>query len=127
MAYYVHRPDDPIHTHIVPKGDNVTNVNHYYYCYYYCYCYCYFIWWSPFIPSMNLYEVSLITIYDSNVPSKPLSYYGIHGFNESRSFIYIHTIIYYIHNYIRSFLNIILRPILMVRMRLELASYCLCV
>ena len=33
----------------------------------------------------------------------------------------------FIHNYIRSFLNIILRPIVMVRTRLEHVSYCLCV
>ena len=33
----------------------------------------------------------------------------------------------FIHNYIRSLLNIILRPILMVRMGLEPVSYCLCV
>ena len=32
------------------------------------------IWWSPFVPSRNLDEVSLIIIYGSNVPSKPLSY-----------------------------------------------------
>ena len=31
----------------------------------------------------------------------------------------------FIHNYIRSFLNIILRSILMVLTMLELASYCL--
>ena len=31
------------------------------------------------------------------------------------------------HNYIRSLLNIILRPILMRRTVLELATYCLCV
>ena len=34
----------------------------------------------------------------------------------------------FIHNYIRSLLNIIVRPILMVRRtRLEPASYCMCV
>ena len=33
-------------------------------------------------------KFSLITIYGSNVPSKPLSCLGIYGFNESRSFIY---------------------------------------
>ena len=32
-----------------------------------------------------------------------------------------------IYNYIRLLLNIILRPILMVRSRPELTSYCLCV
>ena len=31
------------------------------------------------------------------------------------------------HNYIRSLLNISLRPILMVRTRLELMLFCLCV
>ena len=40
--------------------------------------YCYFY----------LVKFSLITIYGSNVLSKPLLYKGNYGFNESRSFIY---------------------------------------
>ena len=53
----------------------------------YIYC-CYFIWWRPFIPSRNYMKFSLITIYGSNVPSNLRSCQCIHGFNESRSFIY---------------------------------------
>ena len=43
-----------------------------------------------FIPSEM--KFSLITIYGSNVHSKPLSFEGIHGFNDSRSFMYTYKI-----------------------------------
>ena len=47
-------------------------------------------------------KFSLIIIYGSNVPSKPLSCYGINDLNERRSFIYTQLYIYiyiYIYNY----------------------------
>ena len=52
------------------------------------YLYCYFGGVLSSHPGILVFT----TLYGSNIPSKPLSYRGIHGFNESRSFI---------HNYIR--------------------------
>ena len=64
-------------------------------------CYCYFIWWSPFIPSRNLDEV--FNYNHMALMSYPLLYQGIHGFNDSRSFMYtlLYTIIskYYFKTY----------------------------
>ena len=74
-------------------------------------------WWSPFIPSRNLkYVFTYMSIMSIRRSSRIKDF---NDFNESRSFI--------IHNYIRSFLNIILILILIVRTRLETISYCLCV
>ena len=71
------------------------------YCFFLLLFLLFFILWSPFIPSRNLDEL-------------------IHGFNESRSFNYT---LLYKNLIIRSLVNIILRPILIVQTRLEHASY----
>ena len=77
------------------------------------------IMWSHFIPSRNIDEVSLITIYSSN---------ALRSCSRVKASMVLtiadHLVI---HNYIRSLLNIILRPILMVRTGLEPASYRSCV
>ena len=78
-----------------------------------------FIWWSPFIASRNLDDIFTY----NHMAQISL---------RSRSRVKASTVLnradyLFIHNYIRSLLNIILRPILIVRTRLEPASYCLCV
>ena len=72
-------------------------------------------WWSPFIPYRNLYEV--ITYNHMAIMSL-----------RSHSHVKVSIVLtrannLFIQNYIRLLLNIILRPILIVRMGLELASY----
>ena len=75
------------------------------------------LWWSPFIPFRNLDEVftynhmALLSLRSrSHVKASVVLTRADHLF---------------IHNYIRSLLNIILRPISMVRTGLVLATYCL--
>ena len=58
---------------IIVASDILEFVYIYVYIYIYIVIVVIFIWWSPFIPFRNIDEVSLITIYGSNVPSKPLS------------------------------------------------------
>ena len=72
-------------------------------CMYVCYCII-FIWWNPFIPSRNLDEVIMSLRSHSRVKASMVLTRADHLF---------------IHNYIRSLLNIILKPSLMVRMRLD--------
>ena len=84
----------------------------------YCYCYYYYYFVESFHPIQELRR----------------SFRYIHMalmFLRSRSHVKASMVLMraglFIHNYIRSFLNIILRPILMVRTGLKPVSYCLCV
>ena len=74
---------------------------------------------KSFIPSMNLDEVIFIFIYMALMSFRSRSHV-------KASMDLMRDDNLFIHNYIRSLLNIILRSILMVRTGLEFASYCLC-
>ena len=75
--------------------------------------------WSPFIVSRNLDD---IFTYNHMALMSIRSRYHVKA-----SIVLTRADNVLIHNYIRSLLNIMLRPILMVRTRLEPSSYCLCV
>ena len=76
-------------------------------------------WWSPFVPSRNLDEVFTY----NNMALMSL---------RSRSHIKASMVLtradyLFINNYVRSLINNISRPILLVRTGLEPESYCLCI
>ena len=77
------------------------------------------VWWSPFIPSWNLDKVFT---YNHITLMFLRSRYHVKA-----SMVLTRADHLFIHNYIRSLINIILRSILMDLTGLEPASYCLCV
>ena len=76
-------------------------------------------WWSPFTPSRNLDEVFTYN-HMALISLRSLSHV-------KASMVLTRADHLFIHNYIRSHINIILRPIILDRTGLEPASYCLCV
>ena len=86
---------------------------------YYCYCYFILFWWSYFIRSRNLDEFLNYNHMDlMSLRSRSRVMASIVLTRADHLFIY---------NYIISLLNIMLRHILIIRTRLEPASYWLCV
>ena len=75
------------------------------------YCYCYCIWWSPFIPSRNLDEVFIYN-HMALISLRSRSHVKASMVKTRADYLFI-------HNYMRSLLNIIVRPMLMVRTRFE--------
>ena len=84
----------------------------------YCYCYCYFVyWWIPFIPSRNIVDVFTY----NHMTLMCL---------RSRSHVKASMVLtranhFYIHNYIISLLNIILKYSLFVRIRIKIYIQCM--
>ena len=77
------------------------------------------IWWIPFIPSMNLDEVCT---------NNDMVLMSLRSRSHVKAYMVLTRAVHlFIHNYIRSLLNIILRPIVIVRTKVEPVSYCLCV